>query len=203
MKKGFTLVELLVVIGILGILMSVLVVSLRSAPQKAEMAKCSELVQNTKVALTKIFDENGFWPQVLISNNNSDKGLDATAAYPLRNLMSLSYNSDSKKLTKLNKFGIVTPWAEQYIKNNGSSCSETDEVPTVGGTIADHRLRYALSLDGSGSIKNVTVASTIEIENNDEASQSVDIRAIAAVWCRGPRGEFIRSWTDGETQGVN
>ncbi len=203
MRKGFTMIELLVVVGILAILMGVLIVSFKSAPMKAEAAKGLELVKNVQVALTQVFDKNGIWPEVLIKNSGTTRGLDAKAGYPLRNLMGLSYNEGSRSLTKLNKFGIVTPWAEQVIKNLGDACTENDEVPGIGGTIADHRLRYALSLDGQGTVKNVNVASTIDATGIRGADETVNIRAIAAVWSRGPKGEFIRSWSDGDTEGVN
>ena len=57
MKKGFTLIELLVVIGIISILMAVLVSGFKNAPEKAELAKCQELVKNTETALVALFDE--------------------------------------------------------------------------------------------------------------------------------------------------
>lgn len=199
MRKGFTLIELLVVIGILAILLAVLMVSFKNAPMKAEIAKCHELVKNTETALVQTFDTLGCWPEALIKNNNMAKGLDAKAAYPLAKKMGLSYDENMKTLKGLNKFGIVTTWAEQVIKDRGESCTESDPVPSVGGTIADHRLRYALSLDGKGVIKNVNVASTIE---GLKDAQTYDIRTLAAVWCRGPRGEFIQSWSDGQTEGV-
>ncbi len=203
MKKGFTLIELLVVIGILGILIAVLVPGIKGAIEKAQTAKCLELVKETQTALTHIFNENGAWPQALIRNNNTAAGLDASAAYPLSLYgMSLSANSGSERLVGSDRFGIVTTWAADVVKQNGTACSESTYVPSVGGTVADHRLRYAIDLDGDGIIESVNVAGTIPDAKGSDA-RSVNVRATAAVWCRGRRGRVIMSWTDGDTEGAN
>ena len=201
MKKGFTMIELLVVIGILGILMAVLVSGFKNAPQKAEIAKCLELVKNTETALTALFNQNGLWPRALIANNGTAQGLDAQAAYPLAkgNFMSLTSDSGSRSLSGLDRLGVVTPWAAAVIKAKGSACTDATPVP-IGGTIADHRLRYALDLDGDGKIENVNVAGTVQ--GVKRGGQQVNVRATAAVWCRGPKGQFVCSWTDGQTEGV-
>ena len=202
MKKGFTMIELLVVIGIISILMAVLVSGFKNAPEKAELAKCQELVKNTETALVALFDETGAWPKCLIANNNAAPGLDATAAYPLasRAGMSLTYDSNTKKLSGIDRLGIVTPWAAAVVKQNGTSASENDRVP-IGGTVAEHRLFYALDLDGDGAIEGVNPASTVE-NLPSKLAKPVNIRATAAVWCRGPKGKLVTSWTDGQTEGV-
>jgi len=202
MKKGFTLLELLVVVGILGILMAVLIGAFSKAPRKAEKAKCQELVFNVATALTTLFDENGAWPQALIKNHNTEQGLDATAAYPLAKVgMSLTKNDGSRRTSGLDKFGVISPWAQLVVKARGSSASESDKVPS-GGTVRDHRIRYALDLDGDGVIESVKVG-----------GETLNIRATAAVWCCGADGKIetyklgqrkddVYSWTYGQTQGV-
>ena len=77
------------------------------------------------------------------------------------------------------------------IKAKGTSAALSDKV-AGGGTIQDHRLRYAVDLDGDGIIEGANIG-----------GESVNIRATAAVWCRGPKGVLIKSWTDGQTKDVN
>ena len=61
---------------------------------------------------------------------------------------------------------------------------------------------YAIDLDGDGVIKNVNPGATVpDLKGSDR--KSVSIRATAAVWCRGPKGVLIKSWTDGQTKDVN
>ena len=200
MKKGFTLVEMLVVLGIIAVLVGATVGAYSKMTGTAEKTKCQELVNNTATALTALFQQHGVWPKALIRNNNQEAGLDATAAYPLKDYMSLTLSSDGSKLAGLDKFGIVSPWATAHIKRRGSSASISDKV--ASGTIQTHTLKYALDLDGDGIIEGVQVG-----------GETVDIRATAAVWCcgkdgvlenyaQGLRKDDVYSWTKGQTQNV-
>lgn len=202
-KNGFTLVEMLLVIGILGILMAVLIGNFMSAPAKAEKAKCQELVSNAATALSVYLTQQGCWPQVLISGHNSDRGLDAKAAYPLacNGYYSASYNDANAQLSGTDRLGLVSPWAAAVIKDRGTSVSDSTAVPS-GGNIASHRLRYAIDLDGDGIIDGANIGGS-----------STDIRATAAVWCagrdgkietyqNGQRSDDVYSWAYGQTQRV-
>ncbi len=203
MKKGFTLIEILVVLAILGILMAALTSTFMNAPKKAQLAKCRELVSNTATVLTVMFDDRGIWPEILRNNSRlSEQGLDRETGYPLaRAGMALTSDGQSK-LTGLDRFGIVSPWAQDVIKKmNRDSTDETRVVPS-GGTIRDHRLRCALDLDGDGVIDDAMVG-----------GEGIRIRATAAVWCSGPdgvierytegrRADDVYSWDVGKTHNV-
>nr|MCR5838000.1 type II secretion system GspH family protein [Kiritimatiellia bacterium] len=49
-RRGFTLIEMLVVIGIIAMLMGVLLASVSTFLKTAEKARCQELVANTATA---------------------------------------------------------------------------------------------------------------------------------------------------------
>jgi len=202
-RKGFTLVELLVVIGILGALMAVLVSGFSSAPKKAERAKCEQLVKDVSSALAIAFDRRGSWPQAIIRGHNNDEGITADIAVAIAqasdNTLSVSY--ENGKATGMDRLGIVSPWAQAVIKAKGTSASASTRVPS-GGTIQDHRLRYAVDLDGDGIIEGANVG-----------GEAVDIRATAVVWCggadgkiesyrKGQRKDDVYSWSYGQTQNV-
>ena len=57
MKRGFTLVEMLIVIGIIAILTGAAMTGFRGAVEKAQAAKCQELVHNVSTALVKVFQK--------------------------------------------------------------------------------------------------------------------------------------------------
>ncbi|MCR5413897.1 MAG: type II secretion system GspH family protein [Kiritimatiellae bacterium] len=201
-RKGFTLIELLVVLGILAVLMVVLIPVMSGQREKAEIAKCLELVKNVQESLTHLYTSNsGAWPQVLYNNSNKSAGLDASAGYVLSTAgMSLSANSSTQRLTGNDRFGIITPWAAEVVKKSGTGCSESTAVPSIGGNIADHRLRYAIcDPENENKIFGVNVPGTVASAKNEK---TVDVRATAAVWCIGPKGQVVKSWSDGDTQGV-
>lgn len=67
MEKGFTLVELLVVVAIIGILSAVVVSSLGSARSKARDASRIRSMQETRSALQLYFSDKGEFPYMNIT----------------------------------------------------------------------------------------------------------------------------------------
>lgn len=178
MKKGFTLIEILVVIGIIAVLISATIGTFSAVRNSAEKARAQELVSNTATALTALFNDNGVWPKQL-RDGASKQRLDESAAYPLvanSKYMSLTADSGARKTIGLDRFGVVTPWATSILKRGGRSASLGTKLAN-GTTIEDNILYYALDLDGDGIIKNVKVGGEV-----------IDVRATAIVWCIGKSG---------------
>lgn len=203
MKKGFTLVEMLVVIGIIAALIAASLVGYSSMLASAERTKAQELVSNVATALTAIFDADGIWPKSLRTNGGTGGPLDENAAYVLgsRGYLSLTRDDSNKKLAGVDRFGIVTPWATAVIKNRGSSAS-LSTIVSGDKTIKDHQLQYAIDLDGDGIINDVSVG-----------GESISVRATAIVWCAGKDGKMeayskglksddVYSWNVGQTRNV-
>ena len=163
---------------------------------RVEKVKCLELVKCTQTALVLLYDEMGLWPQGLLANSGAERGLDATAAYPLRTMMNLKHDAEEKRLIGSDRFGIVTPWAAKVIHGRRGSCTERDAVPG-GGTVADHRLRYALSVEGTGTIRDIPIREKVDGRWRE---RRVTVRAMAAVWCLAPDGSLIKSWSDGQVE---
>ena len=214
-RKGFTLIEMLVVIGIIAILIGASLAGYSSMVKTADKARCQELVSNTATALTLLFQNEGMWPKRLAKNGATDGKLDEETAYALvsngRKYFSLTTRDG--KLSGHDRFGIVTPWAQAVIKKQGTSASKSSKVGSM--TVDDHILHYALDLDGDGRITGANVG-----------GQSVDVRATAIVWCggkdgvidpypyvggtggkgssskKGSRNDDVYSWTPAQTRDV-
>lgn len=61
--KGFTLIELLVVIAIIGLLTSIVLVSINSARIKARDAKRKSDLHQIQTALAMYYNDNGYYPK--------------------------------------------------------------------------------------------------------------------------------------------
>ena len=205
-RRGFTLIEMLVVIGIIAVVIGASVGGFSAMTKTAERAKAHELVQNVATALTALYQQEGNWPKRLATNGGSDGRLDKDAAIPLAlgKYFSLTTKGSGKeiKLAGLDQHGIVTPWAAAVIKRRGTDSQLSDAV-TGSTTVKDHILHYALDLDGDGVIKGANVG-----------GESVDVRATAIVWCIGKSGgnkgepwpyrtglkkDDVYSWAAGQT----
>ena len=129
-RKGFTLIEMLVVIGIIAILIGASLAGYSSMVKTADRARCQELVSNVATALTMLFQNEGMWPKRLAENGATDGKLDENTAYALvsngRSYFSLTTRDG--KLSGHDRFGIVTPWAQAVIKKQGTSASKSSKV---------------------------------------------------------------------------
>lgn len=206
-NRGFTLIEMLVVIGIIAILVGASIAGFSSMTKTAEKAKAQELVSNAATALTALFQEDGFWPKKLAIDGKTEGRLNENVCVPLAKgrYFSLTYDAETKKLTGHDRFGIITPWAMNLVKRLGTKAELSSKV-SPNATIEDHVLYYALDLDGDGVIKGANVG-----------GESVDVRATAIVWSIGKSGgnkgkpwpykqglrkDDIYSWTPAQTKEV-
>ena len=186
MRRGFTLIEMLVVIGIIAILVGASISAYSTMSRRAARTHAVELVSNTAVALNVLFQEKGRWPAVMATEASGGDGrLTARAAVPLaeNNLMSLTAKAHDengrqvKTLTGLDRCGIVTPWAARVIKRLSSSAGALSaKVPPANRTVEKHILHFALDLDGDG----ITEAKV--------GGETIRVRANAVVWCIGIEG---------------
>ena len=188
-KRGFTLLEMLVVIGIIVMLSGALLVGIDRVRKSAQRTKAQETVSNTATALGLIFQKEMAWPRLLITYNNRQLEAEPSHVFVRHNLLGLTFDSNSYnpstrkgtiKLIGADRCGIVDPWAAAVLKRQRASNAEKDGLllkVSTGGTVKDHILWYAIDEDGDG-ITKVSHPKDGEIQ----------VRAPACVWCAGADG---------------
>ncbi len=136
LEAGFTLIEIMVVILILGLLATIVVQSLRGATDKAKRTKAQADIAELKTALDRYYLDNGYYP-------TSDQGLQALVQAPTGGRIPANYE-DGGYIEKL----PVDPWGSQYFyQSDGNSyvlkSFGADGKPGGAGKDAD--------IDGSSS----------------------------------------------------
>ena len=201
-RSGFTLVEMLVVIGVIVALLGASVGGYSAITKMAEQTKARELVANVATGLSALYQQKGVWPRRIAEHGEPDGKLDKDVAPALNGYVSM--NISDGKVIGLDRFGIVTPWATAVLKRAGNGASETTFVSRAkdgSHNVSDHILHYAVDIDGDGIVEaNV-------------GGQDVSIRATAVVWCAGKDGllepyanrrksDDIYSWAPGQANSV-
>src|SRR5258708_37424361 len=109
-QDGFTLIEIMVVILILGLLATIVVQSLRGAADKAKNTKAQADMAELKTALDRYYLDNGFYP-------TTDQGLNSLVSPPTSGRTPPNYEAG----------GFIErpppdPWGEQYFyQSDGDS----------------------------------------------------------------------------------
>ncbi len=85
-QDGFTLIEIMVVILILGLLATIVVQSLRGAADKAKRTKAQADLAELKTALDRYYLDNGYYP-------STDQGLTALVSPPTNGRMPANYEN--------------------------------------------------------------------------------------------------------------
>ena len=108
-QDGFTLIEIMVVILILGLLATIVVQSLRGAADKAKSTKAQADISELKTSLDRYYLDNGFYP-------TTDQGLQALVAVPSSGRIPQGYPPGGY-IERLPK----DPWGNPYVYQSDGS----------------------------------------------------------------------------------
>lgn len=184
-RQGFTLVEMLVVIGILGILASATVMSLTHMKRAAMQSEAQKMVTEVATAFNMLLQKERKWPQVIIDNSNQQGGMneDVCAIFQSTKLLDVTtykrgaigstINEDS-----LDRFGLMDPFGQAGLKKMPRCRSASTSVPSGYGTFADHLIQYRVDRNFDGYV-----------DSSEGAPRGMRVRASVIVWSRGPDGK--------------
>lgn len=102
-QEGFTLIEIMVVIAIIGLLATLVVQSLRGATDKAKRTKAMADIAELKTALDRYYIDNGSYP-------TTDQGLNALVTASGQGAQAANYE-EGGYIRRI----PADPWGNQYI----------------------------------------------------------------------------------------
>ena len=121
-NQGFTIVELLIVIVVIGILALLVITTYSGIQQKARNSKRQTDIQSVQTQLEAFYSQNGYYPSLTDMNNGS---------WLTSNMKSLDQNAliDPSNPTQ-SKTLVAAPAAKSYAyavtDSSGASCESTD-----------------------------------------------------------------------------
>ena len=74
MKKGFTIVELMMVIGVIAILMGIITTAASSSMKAARARKADILCSAVQAGLAVYYEQKGEWPVTISTTGNQEEG---------------------------------------------------------------------------------------------------------------------------------
>ena len=101
LEKGFTLIELMIVVAIIGILASVAVPAYQSYSVRAQVAEGMNLAGPVQAAVAEFWYDNGNYPA-----DNADAGIAGPGAYAGSYVTGISANGANVEITYGNQANI-------------------------------------------------------------------------------------------------
>jgi prepilin-type N-terminal cleavage/methylation domain-containing protein len=182
-NKGFTLVEMLVVMGLIGLLVAMMTGALKYAQNVAWQARAQELVSNVATALTIYISREGVWPKEILESGGVVDNEVCKVLQQARLLDVTTVKSDgSINQNSPERFGLLSPWGQRMLSRNPKMTASLGSLPT-DAALRKHmlQLRVDINLDG-------------KIDSSDGQLGALPgegsiIRASAMVWACGPNGK--------------
>ena len=198
-RTGFTLIEMMVVIGIIAILAAALTGGYSYVVKSAQRAKAVEAVSNARTALEQLYiKRDNTWPRAIIEARREGdyQVMDENVAKVLfkNGLLNVDCKKtsdaedlDAYTLRGVDRCGIADPWAQDVLRKadktlNGNALL-TKEVSS-GGRVQDHLIYFAVDQNGDGFVEK------------SEGAPVNKVRATVITWCAGADGGLGDCSTD-------
>ncbi|PIR97569.1 MAG: hypothetical protein COT91_00635 [Candidatus Doudnabacteria bacterium CG10_big_fil_rev_8_21_14_0_10_41_10] len=151
---GFTLIELLVVIAIIGVLASIVSISVNSARAKAKVARVKSDLNQINLAMEFLFDDTGFYPN-MVTDYPCVQNFANNEVYINDCAAGISCEDGSYSNWDGPYIGIVPPdpWGSDYLFDSDYTCYE--EIDGCEGITSGTKVRAVVSYGPDATGLNV------------------------------------------------
>ena len=186
-NKGFTLVEMLVVMGLIGLLVAMMTGGLQYVQNTAWQTRSQELVSNVATALTIYIQREGVWPKEILDsggvvNNEVCKVLQQSKLLDVTTVSISSAGVVTINQNSPERFGLLSPWGQRMVKRIPKTSASLGSLPP-DAMLRRHMLQFRVDINLDG-----------KIDSSDAQLGAIPgagnvIRASAIVWSCGPNGK--------------